>query len=125
MNGLKSQMGLSINVHGPARANYVSANIALLSQPVVFECCMAQSSERWPRVATNLLEWKDYSKYPLKAAWATLDAHSKYLDTPPMDFWASIIRHYPIMGLTRETTGLFHCRVSQDLFKVTSGAKNT
>ncbi|PMD49898.1 HET-domain-containing protein, partial [Hyaloscypha bicolor E] len=70
---------------------------------VIFECCMAQCSERWPRRSALLLGYNDYYHYPLKAAWARLDAHS----TPTtMKFWANIIKHYPTMDLSIGTDRL-------------------
>jgi len=71
---------------------------------VVFECCGAQCSERWPEVSVPLLVNNSFQHYPLESAWAGLNAPSYLSSTTPMRFWESmnIIKYYPTMQLTME-----------------------
>ncbi|KAH8777052.1 hypothetical protein F5882DRAFT_503069 [Hyaloscypha sp. PMI_1271] len=79
---------------------------------VIFECCTAQCSERWPRRSTRLLDYNDYHHYPLKAAWAGLNAHSTH---NAMDFWINIIEHYLMTDLSIGTDRLIARSVQSHL----------
>jgi hypothetical protein len=84
----------------------------LCRSQVIFECCTVQCSERWPRLSARLLDYNDYHPYPLKAAWAGLNAHSAHAT---MDFWANIIKHYLTMDLSIGTDRLIARSVQSHL----------
>jgi hypothetical protein len=79
---------------------------------VIFECCTAQCSERWPRLSVRLLDYNDFHHHPLKAVWAGLNAHSAHT---AMGSWTNIIKHYLTMDLSIGTDRLIARSVQSDL----------